>query len=90
MDEDPVMPRVNLEIFAFLACEKKIECVTDKLTHRLMRLLLILGSMASQVQAVEELRREGKIKEGDVGFLFVVGEEVDHIGMVVSEHAKHF
>ncbi|KAF9319537.1 hypothetical protein BG000_004626 [Podila horticola] len=40
------------------------------------------GSMASQVQAVEELRREGKIKEGDVGFLFVVGEEVDHIGMV--------
>lgn len=45
---------------------------------------MLLGSMASQVQAVEELRREGKIKEGDVGFLFVVGEEVDHIGMVVS------
>lgn len=42
------------------------------------------GSMAAQVQAVEELRREGKVKEGDVGFLFVVGEEVDHIGMVVS------
>ncbi|KAG0242403.1 peptidase dimerization [Mortierella sp. GBAus27b] len=40
------------------------------------------GSMAAQVQAVEELRREGKIKEGDVGFLYVVGEEVDHIGMV--------
>ncbi|KAF9994775.1 hypothetical protein BGZ65_009582, partial [Modicella reniformis] len=40
------------------------------------------GSMAAQVQAVEELRKEGKIKEGDVGFLFVVGEEVDHIGMV--------
>ncbi|KAG0207614.1 hypothetical protein BGX28_001205 [Mortierella sp. GBA30] len=40
------------------------------------------GSMAAQVQAVEELRKEGKVKEGDVGFLFVVGEEVDHIGMV--------
>ncbi|KAF8982311.1 hypothetical protein BGZ46_001480 [Entomortierella lignicola] len=40
------------------------------------------GCMAAQVQAVEELRKEGKIKEGDVGFLFVVGEEVDHIGMV--------
>ncbi|KAF9365968.1 hypothetical protein BGX34_007172 [Mortierella sp. NVP85] len=42
------------------------------------------GSMAAQVQAVEELRKEGKVKEGDVGFLFVVGEEVDHIGMVKS------
>ncbi|KAF9942092.1 hypothetical protein BGZ75_001124 [Mortierella antarctica] len=40
------------------------------------------GSMAAQVQAVEELRREGKVAEGDIGFLFVVGEEVDHIGMV--------
>ncbi|KAF9908319.1 hypothetical protein EC991_009963 [Linnemannia zychae] len=40
------------------------------------------GCMAAQVQAVEELRKEGKVKEGDVGFLFVVGEEVDHIGMV--------
>lgn len=40
------------------------------------------GSMAAQVQAVEELRREGKVKDGDIGFLFVVGEEVDHIGMV--------
>ncbi|KAF9583223.1 hypothetical protein BGW38_009997 [Lunasporangiospora selenospora] len=40
------------------------------------------GCMAAQVHAVEELRKEGKVKEGDVGFLFVVGEEVDHIGMV--------
>ncbi|GJJ72334.1 hypothetical protein EMPS_04691 [Entomortierella parvispora] len=40
------------------------------------------GCMAAQVQAVEELRKEGKIQVGDVGFLFVVGEEVDHIGMV--------
>lgn len=40
--------------------------------------------MAAQVQAVEELRKEGKVKEGDIGYLFVVGEEVDHIGMVVS------
>ncbi|KAF9089464.1 hypothetical protein BGX23_006650 [Mortierella sp. AD031] len=40
------------------------------------------GCMAAQVQAVEELRKEGKVKEGDIGFLFVVGEEVDHIGMV--------
>ena len=42
------------------------------------------GCMAAQVQAVEELRKEGKVQVGDVGFLFVVGEEVDHIGMVVS------
>lgn len=42
------------------------------------------GCMAAQVQAVEELRKEGMVKEGDIGFLFVVGEEVDHIGMVVS------
>ncbi|KAG0370681.1 hypothetical protein BGX24_001961 [Mortierella sp. AD032] len=40
------------------------------------------GCMAAQVQAVEELRKDGLVKEGDVGFLFVVGEEVDHIGMV--------
>lgn len=45
--------------------------------------------MAAQVQAVEELRREGKVKEGDIGFLFVVGEEVDHIGMVVSYHVRY-
>ncbi|KAG0234495.1 hypothetical protein BGW42_006576 [Actinomortierella wolfii] len=46
------------------------------------------GCMAAQVQAVEELRKEGKIKEGDVGFLFVVGEEVDHIGMVKANDLK--
>ncbi|KAG0260492.1 hypothetical protein BG011_001861 [Mortierella polycephala] len=40
------------------------------------------GCMAAQVQAVEELRKEGKVKDGDIGFLFVVGEEVDHIGMI--------
>ena len=34
------------------------------------------GSVATQIQAVEELRKSGKIGDGDVGLLFVVGEEV--------------
>jgi acetylornithine deacetylase len=34
------------------------------------------GSVATQIQAVEELRKERKIRDGDVGLLFVVGEEV--------------
>ena len=36
------------------------------------------GSVATQIQAVEELRRSGKIGDGDVGLLYVVGEEVPH------------
>ncbi|KAJ3279083.1 hypothetical protein HK104_001791 [Borealophlyctis nickersoniae] len=39
------------------------------------------GSVAVQVQAVKELMAEGKVKEGDVGLLYVVGEEKDHVGM---------
>jgi acetylornithine deacetylase len=34
------------------------------------------GSIATQIQAVEELRQSGKISDGDVGLLYVVGEEV--------------
>jgi acetylornithine deacetylase len=34
------------------------------------------GSVATQIQAVQELRKEGKVGDGDVGLLFVVGEEV--------------
>jgi len=34
------------------------------------------GSVATQIQAVEELRKSGKISDGDVAMLFVVGEEV--------------
>jgi acetylornithine deacetylase len=33
------------------------------------------GSVATQIMAYEELREKGKIGEGDVGLLFVVGEE---------------
>jgi len=36
------------------------------------------GSVATQIQAVEELRKAGKISDGDVAMLFVVGEEVTH------------
>ena len=34
------------------------------------------GSVATQIQAVEELRKAGKVGEGDIGLLYVVGEEV--------------
>jgi acetylornithine deacetylase len=34
------------------------------------------GSLATQIMAFEELREKGKIGEGDVGLLFVVGEEI--------------
>lgn len=39
------------------------------------------GSVATQIKAVEELRAAGKIGEGDVALLFVVGEEVGGDGM---------
>jgi len=39
------------------------------------------GSVATQVKAVEELRSQGKIGEGDVALLFVVGEEQGGDGM---------
>lgn len=39
------------------------------------------GSVASQIVAFEELREKGKILEGDVALLFVVGEEQGGDGM---------
>ncbi|KAI1851804.1 hypothetical protein JX265_013161 [Neoarthrinium moseri] len=39
------------------------------------------GSVASQIIAVEALIKDDKIAEGDVGLLFVVGEEDSGIGM---------
>ncbi|TGO50706.1 hypothetical protein BOTNAR_0383g00050 [Botryotinia narcissicola] len=39
------------------------------------------GCMASQIMAVEELIAEDLIYEGDIGLLFVVGEETDGAGM---------
>ena len=33
------------------------------------------GSVAAQIQAVEELRESGEVGEGDVAMLFVIGEE---------------
>lgn len=39
------------------------------------------GSVAAQITAVEELWADGKIKEGDVALLYVVGEEVTGDGM---------
>jgi len=41
-----------------------------------------LGPLAAQIIAAEELRGEGRIGEGDVGLLFVVGEENGGAGMV--------
>ncbi|OZJ04719.1 hypothetical protein BZG36_01784 [Bifiguratus adelaidae] len=40
------------------------------------------GPMAAQIIAAQELVQESVIKEGDVGLLYVTGEEVDHIGMI--------
>jgi acetylornithine deacetylase len=39
------------------------------------------GSVATQIIAVEELLAAGEIEEGDVGLLYVVGEEVGGDGM---------
>ncbi|KFA66227.1 hypothetical protein S40285_05121 [Stachybotrys chlorohalonatus IBT 40285] len=44
-----------------------------------------LGPLAAQIMAAEELRREGKIQvEGDIGLLFVVGEENGGHGMIAA------
>jgi len=40
------------------------------------------GSVATQIKAVEELLETGRIGEGDVALLFVVGEEVGGDGML--------
>jgi acetylornithine deacetylase len=44
-----------------------------------------LGPLAAQIVAAEELRREGKVRgEGDIGLLFVVGEENGGHGMIAA------
>ncbi|KAI1825977.1 Zn-dependent exopeptidase [Xylaria intraflava] len=44
-----------------------------------------LGPLAAQILAAEELRSEGKIRaEGDIGLLFVVGEENGGHGMIAA------
>ncbi|KAH7303911.1 hypothetical protein B0I35DRAFT_364110 [Stachybotrys elegans] len=43
-----------------------------------------LGPLAAQIMAAEELRAEAKIREGDVGLLFVVGEENGGHGMIAA------
>ncbi|KAI0169918.1 Zn-dependent exopeptidase [Hypoxylon sp. FL1284] len=44
-----------------------------------------LGPLAAQIVAAEELRSEGKVRpEGDIGLLFVVGEENGGHGMLAA------
>ncbi|KAH8725793.1 hypothetical protein GQ44DRAFT_706525 [Phaeosphaeriaceae sp. PMI808] len=46
-----------------------------------------LGPLAAQILAVEELRKEGTVRnEGDVGLLFVVGEENGGHGMIAANN----
>ena len=46
-----------------------------------------LGPLAAQIVAAEELRREGKVREeGDIGLLFVVGEENGGHGMLAANY----
>ncbi|PQE12314.1 hypothetical protein CJF31_00000514 [Rutstroemia sp. NJR-2017a BVV2] len=47
------------------------------------------GSIASQIRAVEELHASGNLKEGDVGLLYVVGEEVNGGGMKKANDLFH-
>ncbi|RUS22556.1 hypothetical protein BC937DRAFT_88520 [Endogone sp. FLAS-F59071] len=42
------------------------------------------GSVAAQIVAANELWKAGRIGEGDVGFLYVVSEETDHVGMYAA------
>ncbi|KFA50454.1 hypothetical protein S40293_07893 [Stachybotrys chartarum IBT 40293] len=42
------------------------------------------GPLAAQIVALEELRAEGAIKDGDVSLLFVVGEEKGGPGMLAA------
>ncbi|KAE8168205.1 hypothetical protein BDV40DRAFT_251511 [Aspergillus tamarii] len=44
------------------------------------------GPMAAQICALEELRAEGSVREGDVGLLFVVGEEKGGPGMIAANN----
>ncbi|KAF3010367.1 hypothetical protein E8E14_009723 [Neopestalotiopsis sp. 37M] len=43
-----------------------------------------LGPLVSQLAAIEELRAEGRVGEGDVSFLYVVGEEKGGPGMIAA------
>ena len=43
-----------------------------------------MGPLVGQLYAVEELRAEGKVAEGDISFLFVVGEEKGGPGMLAA------
>ena len=44
-----------------------------------------LGPLSAQIIAAEELRKEGRVRgEGDVGLLFVVGEENGGHGMIAA------
>lgn len=43
-----------------------------------------LGPLAAQICAVQELRAEAKISDGDIGLLFVVGEENGGHGMIAA------
>jgi acetylornithine deacetylase len=44
-----------------------------------------LGPLAAQIVAAEELRKEGELQaEGDIGLLFVVGEENGGHGMIAA------
>ena len=47
------------------------------------------GPMAAQICAVEELRAEGRVQEGDIGLLFVVGEEKGGPGMIAANDERH-
>lgn len=40
-----------------------------------------LGPLAAQIIAAEELRKEKAVQEGDIGLLFVVGEENGGLGL---------
>ena len=46
------------------------------------------GQIAPQILAVRNLRARGAIADGDVSFLYVVGEEVDHAGMKFANQAS--
>jgi acetylornithine deacetylase len=43
-----------------------------------------LGPLAAQIIASEELRRDNMVAEGDIGLLFVVGEENGGHGMIAA------
>lgn len=46
------------------------------------------GPMAAQICALEELRADGLVQEGDVGLLFVVGEEKGGPGMIAANDQR--